>query len=224
MIPQEVGVEGVGRVERQGRARPEQVAIVGVVAGHQVVAEPVALEPRAGDAQGEHVAERHVDHAAQLHGVVVADLAADHRLELVDRLGGDHVDHAAGGVASVEGALRAAQHFDPFDVVELGLEQVVGEQRRVVQVDAGAGVARAGDQLGADAADLEVVAGEVPLGEVHVRNGDDQVRTAVDLGLLEGVLVERRHRDRHVLQRLLAFLGGDHQLLNDVLGPGRGRN
>jgi hypothetical protein len=45
-------------------------------------------------------------------------------------------------------------------------------------VDADAGVGAAGDDLGADAADLEVVAREVALGEGHVRDRQLQVGAA----------------------------------------------
>ena len=109
-----------------------------------------------------------------------------------------------------------------LDVVELGLEQVVGDQRGVVQVDAGAGVTGAGNQFRADAADLEVVSGEVPLGEVHVRHGQHQVGAAVDLGFLECVLVEGRDGDRHVLEGLLLLLGRDDDLLQGAVGSDAG--
>ncbi len=42
----------------------------------------------------------------------------------------DEIDRAAGGVLAVQGALRSAQYFDPFEIVELD-----AEQREVAFVD-----------------------------------------------------------------------------------------
>ena len=227
MVPDQIGGEVLVRLEAERGARRPQIAVVGVVAGRQVRAEAVALEIDAGDAQREHVVDRRVDHALQLDRAEIAVFGAELAAEVVEvGLGGDQVDHAARRVTSVERALRAAQDLDALHVVEVGLEQIVRGQRRAVDVDAGGRVARRRVQLRADAADREVRAGEVALGEVDVRNRQNEVRAAVDLLLLELVLSEGRNGDRHFLDVFRPALGRDGDFLfagGDGRFFGRGR-
>src|SRR3546814_7279743 len=78
----------------------------------------------------------------------------------IARLGdvGDHVYDAAGGVATIERALRSAQHLYPLDIEILLLEQAIADQRRVVEADRDGRVGRDGQRLGANAADREIIA------------------------------------------------------------------
>ena len=133
---------------------------------------------------------------------------------------GDDVDRAADRVASVEGALRAAQHFDALDVRQVPVLSDLAPEVDAVDVDADAGVG--GDEviLQADAAD-ERVGGRGVAGRearhVQVRNelaDVDQVGDALPLKLLAG---KGGDRDGHLVDALLALLGGDGDLLEDLL-------
>ena len=70
-------------------------------------------------------------------------------------LGGDEIDHAGGGVAAEQRALRPAQDFDPLEIEEVGFEDARTEQRQIVDVDRGRGIAGTADAKVTDAADGE---------------------------------------------------------------------
>ena len=210
VLGNERGAEIVRRFEQDRAADAIQFAAVDRLAGDGVVGKPVALKIAASHANGEHVADRHVQHAFVLGRVVVAEGDGGAALILFqDRLRGDGVEHAAGGVTAVERTLRAAQNLDALHVEELGFEEAVGAQRHVVLVDTHARVARLGDGVDADTADAEVEAAEVAGREGGVRDGFQEVRAAGQLHLVEGSLVKGRNGDRNVLDGLFDFLGGD---------------
>ena len=220
MVPHRIRRERLVGLEAQRHAGRPQAAVVGVVAGEGVRAEPVAAQIGAGGPQREHFAQRRIHHAAQLDRVMIAVLGAHiarHHAEL--RLGGDQIHHAARRVAAIQRALRPAQHLHPLDVEELGLEQVIRGQRRVVDVYAGRRIPRCGHQLRADSANREVRPGEIALREIDVGNGQHQIGAAVDLLLLQLILAERGNRDGHRLQALGPPLRSDDHLFF-AAGPG----
>ena len=134
---------------------------------------------------------------------------------------GDDVDRTADRVAAVESALRPAQHFDALDVRQVPVLSDLAPEVDAVDVDADAGVG--GDEviLQADAADERVGGGGVAgreAGHVQVRDelaDVDQVGDALPLKLLAG---EGGDRDRHLVDALLALLGGNGDLLEHLLG------
>jgi hypothetical protein len=185
-----------------------QVTIIDIVAGHRVIHIAITLQDRAGQTQGCFFAERQVDHALGFEGVVVAIGELGIGLEFAQhRLGGDQVEHAARGVPSVQGPLGAPQHLDPFNIIEFSFEETVCRQRHIVLVDADPRIARLGDHVSTDAADLEVEACEVALGEGHVRDGFDEVRTTGQLQALKRTLVKGGNGDWNILDGFLDLLG-----------------
>src|SRR5664279_1799875 len=80
-----------------------RLAIIDRLVGIDSIAIVPACHPR--DAHLEGVAERNVDRAGEIEGIVVAHLDTGSRLEL--RLGAhrDNVDEATGGAASIERSL-----------------------------------------------------------------------------------------------------------------------
>jgi hypothetical protein len=210
------------RREAQRAARRPLVPVIDVVAGREILGEPIALVSDAGEARGDGLAQRDVHHAFRLECVVIAGFELDAAVEFLGlRLARDHVDRAAGRIASVERALRAAQHFDALHVEVLGLEQPRVLDRHRVEVLLDAGIAARRDRRHADAADLEVRAGEVGLGERDVRHVQLQVGRLVDLPALERFTAEGGNRDRHVDQILLAPLRGDDDDVYDLSVFGR---
>src|SRR3546814_14078272 len=88
----------------------------------------IAALPAVGarGAEGERVAERHVDHcrAAPRRVAAVSEFGAAEQLHLEARRGrlvGDEFQKAAQRAGPIERALRAAQHFDPPPVVRTAL-------------------------------------------------------------------------------------------------------
>src|SRR6185437_12072623 len=111
------------------------------------------------------IKNRHVQGAHQSPRVVVAGFDLCHRFPLVGGFGGNDVYDTGGRVAAIERALRAAQHFHLADVEEFLFEQVIADERHVVEGDGHGGIGGHRNRLGAAAADLDVVASEIGLGE-----------------------------------------------------------
>ncbi len=139
----------------------------------------VAFVDIGGDTNGQLVGQRHVDHGLQAAGVVIAVF---HRgagvIAIQARLVGDDIDGAAGRGLAVEGAGRAAQHFDALHVEE---GQALLDRTAVidaVDIEGDALFALGGRIRRGDAADIgrdaELVAGNIDAG------GD--VLDVVDLG------------------------------------------
>ena len=184
-----------------------------------VAEETLALAAAAaGSLEAQPVGDRAGDRAVENLRVVVAGDCADLAFPGFSRTLGDHVQRAADRIASVQRALRAAQHFDALGVnralarfdVARGIE-AVGVRR-----DAGIGAVVVGEA--ADAAQAHAIerrgirqAGR-EVGEIADRGDADQVaRGARECG----------HRNRHVLQALAALLRGDDDFLENARGPAR---
>ena len=198
-------------------ARQRLAEAIGLAVG-QVLDVAVAAELEAGHAHGDAFAERQVQRALPAPVRVVAVFHVHEAVGLAE-LGplGDEVDGAAGGVAPEQRALRAAQDLHPLHVEELDGVQV-GRHGHFVEVQRHAGFAGAPDHQIADAADAEAGAAEVGGGERHVRRVQLQVRRVDDLLVFQGVAVDGRDRDGHVLRALGHALGGDDDLLDGTGG------
>jgi hypothetical protein len=150
-------------------------------------------------------------------------------LELAQvRAGGDDVDHPGRRVLAEQHALRAAQHFDPLDVVEV--EERAGaaadddavQNHRHGRLDAVREVERA------EAAHRQALAAGVGRGrEGQRRRQLLQLLQARDVAVGQRLGGDDVDRHRHVLQALGALLGGDHQFAEGELfflgGGGAGR-
>ena len=204
-----------GRLPADAAADGIKVAAVNTGVVEHVGAEAVALQIGASHAHGQRVGDRQVEHALEAQRVVIAILGFASGMDAVQlRLGVDEVDHAAGGVAAEQRALRAAQHFDALQIEEFGFEQAGGEQRHAFGVDGRGAIAGHAHAKIADPADGEAGTGEVALGEGDVGQRQLDVERVVDLLTLQRAGVERGHRDRHVLQALCGALRGHHDFGN----------
>ncbi len=211
-------VEGgaIRELPAQRGAHGVLLPIVDVVARDEVVREAVAVHVDAGDAHGHVFAQGKVEVTLGAAVLVVARLQLGAARGLPEhRLRGLEVHGAARAVPAEEGALRTAQDLHLLHVVVLGLEETRRLEVDVVHVHGDAGITAGGGEQGADAADLEVAAGEVALGEGHVRHVELEIREGVDLPGVEGRGVEGRHGDGHVLDGLGALLRGDDHFLDD---------
>ena len=74
-------------------------------------------------------------------------------MELVTELPGDILDRAADSVAAIKRALRAAQHFDPLDIVDIEHGGLRAVEIDVVKIDPDALLEARNRVLLADAAD-----------------------------------------------------------------------
>ena len=133
------------------------------------------------------------------------------------RLVGHVVDHAAHGVAAVQGSLRAAQHLDAGNVVQRALGGGDAEIGRVdaVVVGAHARVPAEAPEVPAHATDLDV-----PVGPGGGRNEVDHLVGPLDAHVLEKVLAHGRDRDGRIGNGGLDLLAVYHYLFDASCGLG----
>src|SRR3546814_294848 len=111
-----------------------------------------------------------------------SDVCSSDLFELVQFwLGGDQIDDAAGRIATIECALRSTENFHTLKIEKLLLEESVVDHRDIVEADGNARIGGCGDRLRANAADREIIAGEVRLGKRQVRHRAHEVGTGFDL-------------------------------------------
>ena len=203
----------VGRFDQQRGA--DGFALVVIIAVRDIA---VAVDDLASDAQGDGVADRHVERQKALLAVVIAIFEQAFGTEFAQfRLFRQHVDGAAGGVAAIKRALRSLDHFDALQIVE-----DAGRGRRAADIDAveveGDGVfGKAVLRTGADAAQEE--AGGAA-GRLDDQRGDQlaEIGGFGDARLGEIVTGHGRYGKRGALQRLRAALGSDDDVGEAVIG------
>ena len=88
-------------------------------------------------------------------------------------------------------------------------EEVVTDERNIVEGDGDRRIGRHRNRLRADSANLDVVAGKVGFREREVGHFLDEIWPPGDLLGLEFFLRERRNRDRHLLDIFGPLLRGD---------------
>src|SRR5690606_17817939 len=204
--------QAVGRLEQQLAAQSVEVevAVLGAAArpGPGLdVEETVAPALDAVEAERRGVADRIVVAGRDAEQAVVAGGDLGFRTLVVGRRTRDHVDQAGRSVLAEYRALRPLEHLDALDRAEVAKADAVarpvdavdhhahrGLQARVVADRADAAQAHRGLALGRGAGDAEP--------RHQVLHFLDVARA----GVLQQLLRQHAHGDRHVLQRLLALL------------------
>ena len=98
-------------------ARGELARVVDIIAGQFVDAITIAAHHAASNAGADMFGQRAAYSSfADNVEVISAHGQADIAFQLVARLGGDQIDCAAGGVAAIQRALRAAQYFNALQI------------------------------------------------------------------------------------------------------------
>ena len=126
------------------------------------------------------------------------------------------LDCACNRVLAVQRALRAAQHFDALDVVNIEQGALRPRDVDVVEVDADARLEAPQRVVLADAADVGIdrASGRAPRVDLDVRRVRRHVFERADVLFQQLVGGERGDRDRDVLQALFAPTGRDYDLLD----------
>ena len=180
------------------------------------MAETVAVKSRKRAANAQHVGNRRAGLEHQVFFVVTADRRLGVEGGLVGQFAGDVLDRAADGIFAVQRALRAAQHFDAFEVVDVGQRALRAGHVDVVEVDADA-LLVAGDRiLLADAADEGGQRGVGAARAFQRRAWNDfgQRRNVGYRLLFQFGAGDRAHRARHVLDQFVAAARGDDDLVD----------
>ena len=234
-VPQQVqaadsafgGVVLLAGARRVGRDRltGEGVGDGGPGGWLDIVVEAIALVRRQADlgrqaAGAAEVEGGQVEGAIELAVAEVAHAGAQLAAQLTGGFLGDHVDGTAGGVAAKQGALGAAQNFNPLDFRQL--ENVAGEFADIgaVQVNADGGFPVDG-RVGGDRA----TNGDSRLGGVggqrrylDIGGEGAEVHQVAHAFLFQLVLAEGGDGDGGVLQGLFAFLCSHHNFFQLGLG------
>jgi hypothetical protein len=127
---------------------------------------------------------------------------------MVDGLACDDRDAARCRIAAKQGALRSLQHFDVFDVVELGDFSTRSSGIDAVDIDADRRVGADAEIGGGDAPDGD--RGCVGLLASMARPGTKAASSGHVVGgmHIDGGGIDHADRDRHVFQRLRPHLRG----------------
>ena len=194
-----------------GADAPVLIAVDARIGGDVVdIAAVGAVE--GGDPALDHIAERHIDGAAQAVFIAVAGIATfQETAEIRARALGNDVDDAGRGVLAEQRALRAAQHFQAVDVDQVA-EGLTGPAVDHAIDDGGdRGFAGNREGRGTDPTqEQRLVDGGAGLAEVQGRH---EVLRAFQVHRAaggDGRAGDHGDGQRHILEFLYALLGGDH--------------
>src|SRR6185437_6561797 len=170
-LPDKVGLNLLARLPADRHAARPQIAAIDGLARRLVERIAVAYGPFARNTNVEAVIDnREIEHAFETAVFVIADIDGCHGLELIGRLGRNHIHDTCGCIAAVKRALWSAQHFHLTYVIEFLLEEMIADEGNIVERDRYRRVGRNGDRLRADTADLDVVTGEIRFRKRQVRD------------------------------------------------------
>ena len=216
----EVGGNPIGGIE--GQLHPPSVLLAAHIVASvlQILPDAIPELPLAGNAQGGVLADGGAVGPLQVELIEASvggvDIAAGLAARL--RLAGNEVDRAARGVAAIEGVLRAAQHFHPFQIVGLQDVHHGGVQRHFVRVQADAALYVEADSGRAHAAQEDVGVGRPGVGDdLHIGHLQQDFVGVLEAQALQGFAAEGRHGDADILQGLRALGGGDQDFLKNLL-------
>ena len=189
---------------------PDVLVVIFETVG-QIVAKAAARQPRARCADAHQIGKRHARGNHRL-GLVIAAIG-DPRLErrvLRQRLG--HIfDRAADRVAAIERALRAAQHLDALDIIDIEHGGLWPVEIDIVEIDADALLETGNRVLLADAADegREGRVGPARWFQCGVGRGLADIGNVDRALLLQLFCRERGDGDRNIDLPFFAEAGGD---------------
>ena len=169
----------------------------------------------AGKTQRPAVVQRNVDRAFQFVVAALSGAGPDVTFEFIGIRPGRQNRHCAGrGIASEQQTLRPLQHLDPVEIVETGHHHAVAALVNPILVNSHRRVTADAEVVGNDAAHRHVVDVAVLGAPGDTRRQLDQILDVLNPRTLEKLGAVGRDADRHVLQRFLAFLRGDHNLFD----------
>ncbi len=228
LIVRNVRGEAVERLPARRQAAADAVVVVppGLARERVLGGRVLVLDQAVGlDRDVGELGEVDVELAVVL--AVVAHAGAHPALELAGRRLGDDAHRTAFGVAPEQRALRPAQHLDPLDVEQRGVEALLAAEIDAVDIDADALVARG--LVGVERHDPADADGQRRLARFERRHAQarhaavGEVVEALDVTVLDQRVADHRDRDRRLLQvgRALERADDDHR--NFVFGGGVGR-
>jgi hypothetical protein len=162
----------------------------------------------------EHVTQGEVDRAVVDLRRVVAPVRRDRAFQAFQRrLAGDGVHRSTRGVAPVQGSLRPAQHLYALEVEHGRIDEVAAVDVIAVDIEGQRLIAALVVAVRLYAAHRQADESEVvDRGEIR-RQARDALQIG-NAGFVQVVTGKSAHRNRHVLQALLAVLRGNDDFLD----------
>ena len=210
--------QAVGGVPFQLAAHAPALRPVRPLVGGQVAGDALDVAVEAGNAGAQRVGDRTRNGAAGAIFIMLGNGDVALALKVARRARRRHADDAGRRILAEQGALRAAQHFDPLHIGEFGkaLRRTHGDH--AIDDDRNRRLNALAKQRGANAANTEAGVGGVgALLERERRHGLDQRVGVVDLTRCQRVRAHGGDGQRHVLQTLGALLRSDHDFARLIL-------
>ena len=159
---------------------------------------------------GNRIGKRAVHEPLYRPQLIVTCSGADIGLEILGGAPGKEADRTPHHVFAEQGALGAAQHLDPLQVIQVG--GAAGGAPDIDLVDKGrdSRVTAGGIEAVAHAANEVLGLADIELGHTEIRGLLGDVTHAADQALPDQVAADGTDRDRHVLQAFRPLLRGNY--------------
>ncbi len=194
---------------------------IDVAAGCKIELRPVPPVEHSRQPARKRIGKRTSRARLDPRGVEASVRNARIRLELFSGLPGDEFDRAACRVATIQGALGAAKHFDPIKIEGGHQQRRQAAQIHIVLIKRDGVLGGGVEIVGSHAAHEDLRLGITGLFlDVEVRRLARQVAGVGYSGLAQLIRTERRHRDGHVLRPFRPPLGRDDDFLECRAGVG----
>src|SRR6185437_2096031 len=218
--------------ELPAKLQPRRVLLLVVDIGTDAVGD-VAVVIRGGEGYScrESVRQRSTDSTFALYGAEVAASDLHVALRMIRGRGTDVLNETAGGITAEQGALRAAQHFDPLQVEHRSGQCAGGGDVGIVRVDSDRCLLVVTEIVLGYAAQVVDGYGGAVLVVLQSGHLAGDVGDVFQAELLQRRAVERRDRRTDVLQVMLTLLSCDNDFgelvaafLGRFLGPHAGQD
>ncbi|MNL01237.1 hypothetical protein D3C87_1217010 [compost metagenome] len=232
LVLADVGGQVGGEVGGRGPAHlgAHAATVIGakaLLARQRVIGDGTLVRDHAVDLDREVADGGEVDVQFAAVGIQIANAGARPHAELARRLARHQRQGAAFGIAAKQGALRALQDFDAFNIQKSGAEAVLAAQIDAVDIDANALLA--GGLVGVVRHDAANTDGQGRLarfkgGDAQAGHGTvSQVHQALHMAVFQRFAVHHRDGDRRLLQ-IGGALGRRHHHVGQLrLGHGVSR-
>src|SRR5690606_34771860 len=153
MLPYCSYLNVLGRAPCGATARRPEVTAIHMIFRVGIIIKAIPFGQRTGCTNSKSVTDRDVDHSADALTVIISDFGFKIPVEgVILRLHSNHINDAAGGIASVKSPLRTAQDFHALHIEIFLLEQPVSDKRSIVEADGNSGISRNCQRFGSDTA------------------------------------------------------------------------
>ncbi len=211
--------KGVAHVPLETQAQTEQILVVLLFAGKQILTEATPAERTHRTTNAEVFCDGQREGAGEVHLVVATHTGAHANIHLITQTTGHIFDGATHGVSAVERSLWTAKHFDALDVVDIQQRSLGTRHVDVIDVNRHALLETRERILLTHPPDKSSQGGVGCPRRLESQTGYALGELTNILQATHGQFVTRERGDRQwrFLQALVASLGGHHHLFDREL-------